>query len=419
MPLLLRPWRDPRRLWQSLAYLALGLPLGVVSFTVVVSLLAVTFSLLITLVLAIPATWALFGSARVLAAIDRSRASALLGLDVIDPVPPLQGRTWLRRLWERVRTRSRWREIANALLLLPVGIACWMAAVMAWAGSMALTAMPVYAGHLPGATAKFWLFEIGPGLGSIAMAGAGIVGLALVAPWVTIGATNLQSAMTRSLLGRTSEAEMEQMLHRAEAQRSSAVDSAETERRRIERDLHDGAQQRLVALAAELGAAREKLEEDPEAAKALVGTAHDEAKAALKEIRDLVRGIHPVILEDRGLDAALSAVVARAPVPVSLRVRVEPRPSPAVESAAYFIVNEALTNVARHAHATRAEVAIERAGARLVIEVRDDGVGGADASRGSGLQGLRERVDGLGGNLHVVSPDGGPTTISVELPCAS
>jgi len=112
-------------------------------------------------------------------------------------------------------------------------------------------------------------------------------------------------------------------------------------------------------------------------------------------------------------------VVARAPVPVNLKVRVEPRPAPAVESAAYFIVNEALTNVARHAHATRAEVAIERAGSRLVIEVRDDGVGGADASRGTGLQGLRERVDGLGGNLHVVSPDGGPTTISVELPCAS
>ncbi|MGN6692541.1 MAG: sensor histidine kinase, partial [Aquihabitans sp.] len=195
--------------------------------------------------------------------------------------------------------------------------------------------------------------------------------------------------------------------------------SAETERRRIERDLHDGAQQRLVALAAELGAAREKLDEDPEAGKELVAAAHEEAKAALKDIRDLVRGIHPVILEDRGLDAALSAVVARAPVPVNLKVRVDPRPAPAVESAAYFIVNEALTNVARHAQATRAEVAIERAGPRLVIEVRDDGVGGADASRGTGLQGLRERVDGLGGSLHVVSPDGGPTTISVELPCAA
>ncbi len=419
MPLLLRPWRDIARLWRSFAYLAIGVPLGVVSFTVVVSLLAITFSLLVTLVLAIPAAWALFIAARILGGIDRSRATALLGIEMVDPVPPLQSRSWLRRLWERVRSRSRWREIANALLLFPVSLGCWIAAAMMWAGSLSLAAMPLYVGHLPGGTAKFWLFEVGPGPGALAAAVVGLVGLLVVAPWTTLGATNLQAGMSRFLLGRTTEAEMARLLQRAEAQRSSAVDSAETERRRIERDLHDGAQQRLVALAAELGAAREKLDDDPETGKELVAAAHEEAKAALKDIRDLVRGIHPVILEDRGLDAALSAVVARAPVPVNLKVRVDPRPAPAVESAAYFIVNEALTNVARHAHATRAEVAIERSGSRLVIEVRDDGVGGADASRGTGLQGLRERVDGLGGNLHVVSPDGGPTTISVELPCAS
>jgi signal transduction histidine kinase len=419
MPLLLRPWGDVPRLWRSFAYLAIGVPLGIVSFTAVITLLSITVSLLVTLVLAIPAAWALFVTTRILGTVDRSRAIALLDMDLVDPVPPLQSRTWLRRLWERVRTRSRWRELANALALLPVALACWLATAITWAGSVALLALPLYAGRLPGGTAKFWLFEVGPGVGSLVMGAVGAVGLVLVAPWLTIGATNLQSGMTRLLLGRTTEAEMTRLLQRAEEQRSSAVDSAETERRRIERDLHDGAQQRLVALAAELGAAREKLDDDPEGGKELVAAAHEEAKAALKDIRDLVRGIHPVILEDRGLDAALSAVVARAPVPVALTVRVEPRPAAAVESAAYFIVNEALTNVARHAHATRAEVAIERAGSRLVIEVRDDGVGGADASRGTGLQGLRERVDGLGGNLHVVSPDGGPTTISVELPCAS
>jgi signal transduction histidine kinase len=419
MPLLLRPWGDLPRLWRSLAYLAIGVPLGIASFTTVFGLTVLTFSLLITVVLAVPAAWCLFVVARILAAVDRSRATALLGLRLVDPVPPLRGRSWLRRLWERIRTRARWREVANALLLFPVSLACWLTTVMTWAGSLALLALPLYATHLPGGTAKFWLFEIGGGPGALGMAVVGLVGLVVVAPWLTVGATNLQSGMTRFLLGRTTEAEMARLLQQAEAQRSSAVDSAETERRRIERDLHDGAQQRLVALAAELGAAREKLDDDPEAGKELVAAAHEEAKAALKDIRDLVRGIHPVILEDRGLDAALSAVVARSPVPVNLKVRVDPRPAPAVESAAYFIVNEALTNVARHAQATRAEVAIERAGPRLVIEVRDDGVGGADASRGTGLQGLRERVDGLGGNLHVVSPDGGPTTISVELPCAS
>ncbi|MDQ3737738.1 MAG: sensor histidine kinase, partial [Actinomycetota bacterium] len=139
----------------------------------------------------------------------------------------------------------------------------------------------------------------------------------------------------------------------------------------------------------------------------------------LKDLRDLVRGIHPVILEDRGLDAALSAVVARLPIPVALDVDVDPRPPGAVESTAYFVVAEALTNVARHAHATRAQVAIARAGDRLVVEIRDDGIGGADASKGTGLQGLRDRVAGTGGSMYVISPAGGPTTISVELPCGS
>ena len=150
-----------------------------------------------------------------------------------------------------------------------------------------------------------------------------------------------------------------------------------------------------------------------------MATAHEEAKAALSEIRDLVRGIHPVILEDRGIDAALSAVVARSPVPVVLDVQIAERPPAAVESAAYFVVTEALTNVARHSGATRANVSIARAADRLVVEIRDNGHGGADASKGTGLHGLRERVAGMGGTTYVISPEGGPTTILVELPCGS
>jgi signal transduction histidine kinase len=237
---------------------------------------------------------------------------------------------------------------------------------------------------------------------------------------VTEGFARLDVALARALLGPTSEELYAAEVTKLETSRTAAVDSAEAERRRIERDLHDGAQQRLVALAANLGAAREKLEHDDiEEGRAMVGVAHEEAKSALKEIRDLVRGIHPVILEDRGLDAALSAVVARAPIPVTLDVDVAQRPSPAVESAAYFVVNEALTNVTRHAMATKAFVSIARAGDRLVIEVRDDGIGGADMTRGTGLAGLRDRIAGLGGTMYVISPQGGPTTISVELPCGS
>ena len=151
----------------------------------------------------------------------------------------------------------------------------------------------------------------------------------------------------------------------------------------------------------------------------MVAEAHEEAKAALKEIRDLVRGIHPVILEDRGLDAALSAVVARSPIPVTLDVQLSGRLPATVESAAYFVVSEALTNVAKHAHATRAHVAIARSGDRLVAEIRDNGQGGADPDRGSGLRGLRDRVEGLGGSIWVISPPGGPTSVSVEMPCVS
>ncbi|MGH9278891.1 MAG: sensor histidine kinase [Acidimicrobiales bacterium] len=185
------------------------------------------------------------------------------------------------------------------------------------------------------------------------------------------------------------------------------------------RDLHDGAQQRLVSLAMDLGQAREKLPTDPDTAAALVAEAHEEAKRALTELRELVRGIHPAILEDRGLDAALSAVVARCPVPVTLDITLSSRPPAPVESAAYFVVAEALTNVARHSRATRATVAIAGTAERLVVEITDDGAGGADPARGTGLAGLAERVEAVGGWLRVISPTGGPTTLVAEIPCAS
>lgn len=320
---------------------------------------------------------------------------------------------------ERARSRPRWREIAHHLALLPVGVFAFTALSVSWCGPLALTGMPAYVGALPGDSAKFYFFDVHQGSAAAATGAIGLLLLVFVSPWITVALARMLLAMARTLLGPSRDLAMAAQVTRLETSRSAAVDSAEAERRRIERDLHDGAQQRLVALAAGLGAAKEKLELDPEAGKAMVADAHEEAKAALKEIRDLVRGIHPVILEDRGLDAALSAVVARAPVPVKLDVRVDPRPPAAVESAAYFVVNEALTNVARHAQATRASVSIARSGDRLVVEIRDDGVGGADASRGTGLQGLRDRVSAFGGNMHVISPDGGPTTISVELPCGS
>jgi signal transduction histidine kinase len=201
------------------------------------------------------------------------------------------------------------------------------------------------------------------------------------------------------------------------ASRSRAVQAALAERRRIERDLHDGAQQRLVSLAMELGMAKEKLAEDPEAARKLVEEAHGEAKLALAEIRDLVQGIHPAVLSDRGLDAAISALAGRCPVPVEVDVELDRRPPEAAETTAYFVVAEALANVAKHSGASEAHVAVWREPEDwLVVEVTDDGKGGADPESGTGFAGLADRLAALDGRLFVESPVGGPTRVRAELP---
>ena len=196
------------------------------------------------------------------------------------------------------------------------------------------------------------------------------------------------------------------------------MDAQEAELRRIERDLHDGAQARLVALGMNLGMAEQKLETDPEAVRELLAEARRGAGEALEELRDLARGIHPPILTDRGLEAALAALTVRSPLPVSVSVDVPERLPAAVEKAAYFVVAEALANVSKHAEASRMQVQISSADGVLVAEVVDDGRGGADPS-GNGLTGLRRRVEALAGSLRVTSPAGGPTIVRAELPCGS
>jgi signal transduction histidine kinase len=205
-------------------------------------------------------------------------------------------------------------------------------------------------------------------------------------------------------------------IERLEESRAAAVDVQESELRRIERDLHDGAQARLVALGMSLGMAEEKLLTDPAGAQLLLAEARSGAKEALEELRDLARGIHPPILTDRGLEAAVAALTARSPVPVALTVGVPTRPAPAIETAAYFVAAEALANAIKHAEATRVEIRIWRSGATLVVEIEDDGRGGADPA-GNGLVGLEQRVRALDGKLQVASPPGGPTMVRAELPC--
>jgi signal transduction histidine kinase len=231
----------------------------------------------------------------------------------------------------------------------------------------------------------------------------------------------LHGAIIRALLGPSGTAVLQQRVEQLSESREASVDAAEAERRRIERDLHDGAQQRLVALAMDLGLAKERLErgDDDAATVALVGHAHDEAKRAITELRELVRGIHPAVLADRGLDAALSALAARCPVPVDLQVELPERPPAVIEATAYFVVGEALTNVAKHSKARSVRVRVTRRGSILAVEVTDDGVGGAVVHRSGGLAGLADRVRAVEGTLRLASPAGGPTTLLAELPCAS
>jgi signal transduction histidine kinase len=214
------------------------------------------------------------------------------------------------------------------------------------------------------------------------------------------------------------DAELRVQIAEVRASRSRLLEVVTRERRRIERDLHDGAQQRLVALALTLGIAEQQVEGDPESARALIREARDEARQALEELRELARGIHPAILTDRGLGPALEALASRAPLPVELADVPEERLPAPVEGAAYFVVAEALANVAKYAAATHAEVVVQRVNGHAVVEVRDDGVGGADPDAGSGLRGLEDRLSALDGRLAVFSPSGRGTTIRAEIPCA-
>lgn len=245
--------------------------------------------------------------------------------------------------------------------------------------------------------------------------------LLLVAPLLATGVTSVDRSLARTLLGTDPEEEIAQLAERVDSlteTREATVDSVEAERRRIERDLHDGPQQRLVAIAMDLGMARDRFTTDPEAARELLDKAHAASKEAIVEMRQVARGIVPPILADRGLDAAVSALAARSPVPVSVAVdEAVGRLEPSIEAIAYFCVSELLTNVAKHARAGHATVRLTRTDdGRVVVEVVDDGVGGADPTRGTGLIGLRQRVSAVDGTLEVSSPAGGPTRAVVALP---
>ena len=422
------------RTWRETSHLLLNLPIGIATFTIVVTGFALGFGLLITLV-GIPILIAMLYVSRAMGWFERGRAKLLLDVDVPRPYradPPSD--RWWRVPVSRLTDPATWTEIVYHLLMLPIGIFTFTMAFTFWVLGLSLVFLPVYAWALPQPVHLFdsWVKVtldaqphvelVGGGYGwvidsPIEYAALILIGVAVVflTPWIIRGLATANRFLVRGMLGSDVTARVRSLTE----SRAAAVDLAAEDRRRIERDLHDGVQQRLVSLAMDLGRAKEKLDSDPERAKELVDEAHEEAKRAITEVRDLARGIHPAVLTDRGLDPALSSLAARSPIPIEVRVEVPERPPASVEAAAYFVVSEALANVTKHAGASKATVTVRRSADRLTVQVQDDGSGGATVAEGSGLAGLRDRVRALDGELHLLSPQGGPTVLMAEIPCGS
>jgi signal transduction histidine kinase len=369
-----RPALD-RHTWKEITHLLANLPMALIGFVYVVTVLSTGFGLTFT-VIGFPLLAVGLMGARQLGRLERKRARALLGVRVDEPSPLPRGRNQsggaFQRLWMRLKDPVGWRTLLYDFVRLPWGIFTFVVTLTSF-------------------------FVLWP-----------------VLPYITRGLTNVDRAMVRGLLSPSDE--LERRIAELESDRGVVVDTAAADLRRIERDLHDGAQARLVNLAMGLGLAKEKLLEDPDTAAVMVEEAHGEVKLALQELRDLARGIHPAVLTDRGLDAALSSVASRCTVPVKVSADLGSRPVAAIEGIAYFTVSELLQNVSKHSGAKSASVDVWRADDRLLIQVWDDGHGGARLDGGTGMRGLADRLDAVDGLFVIDSPPGGPTVVTAELP---
>jgi signal transduction histidine kinase len=352
--------------------------------------------------------------------VERVRSEAVFNLGIGVPPRRLSHYTgflrWLHQQWLDISSARLWKSVAHYYLrtvydILAVGIAFALLA-FAFLGPAAALA-------LSRSDADADLPSVPPVVAWLLAAVA--VGVAVA---ILIFAPALDAMIDRWLLSPSPTAALKHQVNALADARQGAVSSAQTERHRIERDLHDSVQPRLVSLAMTIGLAQTKLDTDLPAAKQLIGEAHDDAKSALVELRNVVRGIAPTILSDRGLDAALSSVVQRSAVPTTLNLHLPRRLPDEVEACAYFVVAEALTNVAKHAHASQAVVTVrlDESGNLLQVNVFDDGRGGADITtdeNATGLRGLEERVRAARGTFTVFSPATGPTNVTAVLPCAS
>ncbi|MCX4610992.1 sensor domain-containing protein [Streptomyces mirabilis] len=363
-----------RQTWKEIAHLLANLPVSIFGFVYVVTLVSTGAGLAVTAI-GLPLLAGGLRGTRLLGRLERARARKLLGVRIDEPSPmPVRGTGFFPWLWSSLRDPVAWRTVLYDFIRLPWGIVTFTVTLMS-------------------------LFLLWP-----------------VLPFLARGLTNVDRAMVRGLLSPSDE--LERRIAELESDRGVVVDTAAADLRRIERDLHDGAQARLVNLAMGLGLAKEKILEGQadETVAAMVDEAHGEVKLALQELRDLARGIHPAVLTDRGLDAALSSIASRCTVPVKVTADLPTRPAAAIEGIAYFTVSELLQNVSKHSGARSASVDVWRTDERLLIQVQDDGRGGAALDGGTGMAGLADRLGAVDGLFVIDSPPGGPTTITAELP---
>jgi signal transduction histidine kinase len=414
-PIMVRMRPLLRTFWRDFLFQLGGLPASILAFAVVVAGVTVAATA-IGIIIGLPLLLAIFAVARWNAKLERMRVGWARGERIPEAYRRRTG-NWLRRLRVAAGDPQSWKDLGWLTFMGTVGFCVSVALITIWAVVLGLLFLPAWNWSLPNNGVDFGLFRadtlgeafLGTDLGLIAIP----VAYALQR-WTTEGMLRLGTALLRPSREAALSARVEEL---AES-RAGVVDAAQAELQRIERDLHDGAQARLVALAMDLGMAEERFERDPGGALELVGEAREEAKRALAELRDLARGIRPSLLAERGLGPALTALAARSPIAAGVDLDIPDNLPDSIEMATWFVVSEALANAAKHSGAEHVLVAVGSTGDRITVEVTDDGDGGADAS-GSGLTGLRRRVEALDGTLSVRSPRGGPTTIGAEFPCAS
>nr|WP_274636962.1 histidine kinase [Microbacterium bovistercoris] len=408
---------SPPLILGAIAQLALVGVAWAVIFGILIALFAtgigLTFAFGVGLLVLLFFVYALFGFSW----LEVARVEGLYGFGLAPRRPRVSGRPgfvgFLSTVWLQFIDGSMWRGIANAGVSAVLGWATLSLVTIAASGVVV-----AFAPLVRGDDSTVPLQGIGV---DVPISWAVVVGIiALVASLAgLVGLAALHGVLSRAILVPSREAQLAEQARTSQEQRVGAVRAADVERTRIERDLHDGVQPRLVSVGMTLGLAQQKIDDDPTAAKALIAEAHTSTKAAITELRQLARGIHTSVLDDRGLDAALSALAARSPVPVALDARITQRCSPQAEAAVYFVIAETLTNAAKHSRAAECRVTVrQRDGGVLWARIEDNGIGGATVVAGGGLDGLSNRVLGVGGTFRLDSPVGGPTSVEVSVPCA-